>query len=222
MQALGVSTWDEVLALFQQKDGLLYGRWGWLEVLRQAEDGDWISGTTWDVPELEGMYQESFYQIRRDSQGGIFVGNFKHSLFANHHNNYALVSSDLMRSFATRDSTMYFHPDLVRHSITKEDEQTVGLDVVSIGLEVGGWIGFFASGPILPVAGEILQGVLDVFSKNGALEGGLNVVVLSEQNMGYTSDDLLGLTSLIPGIGIVTDLVDITSHTTGWRIDWKP
>jgi RHS repeat-associated protein len=41
MGFFGVETWEEVLAHFEQ-DGLLEGQWGWLEVLRQAEEGDYL------------------------------------------------------------------------------------------------------------------------------------------------------------------------------------
>ncbi len=38
MQYLGVSTWDDVLAMFGE-GGMMAGAWGYLEVLRQAELG---------------------------------------------------------------------------------------------------------------------------------------------------------------------------------------
>jgi hypothetical protein len=42
MGFLGVDTWEEVLAFFEE-GGSLAGRWGWLEVLRLAELGDEVS-----------------------------------------------------------------------------------------------------------------------------------------------------------------------------------
>ncbi len=42
MKHFGVKTWDEVLAFFE-KGGTLEGQWGWLEVLRGAEAGDYVS-----------------------------------------------------------------------------------------------------------------------------------------------------------------------------------
>ncbi|MEI2692534.1 MAG: RHS repeat-associated core domain-containing protein [Anaerolineae bacterium] len=42
MGYLGVSTWDDVLAMFGE-GGVMAGAWGFLEVLRQAELGDPIS-----------------------------------------------------------------------------------------------------------------------------------------------------------------------------------
>ena len=39
MKFLGADTWDQVLGLFEQ-GGVLEGRWGWLEVLRQAQFDD--------------------------------------------------------------------------------------------------------------------------------------------------------------------------------------
>ena len=88
MQSFGVETWDEVLAHFQE-GGTLAGLWGWLEVLRQARDGDFVShemkpkfapsgpstGWGWGDP-YNGAYFE------RGPKGQILVGGGHHGSFA--------------------------------------------------------------------------------------------------------------------------------------------
>ena len=64
MQYLGVSTWDDVLAMFGE-GGVMAGAWGFLEVLRQAELGMPISmwfdvgnGFNASQPNMMGMFSE--------------------------------------------------------------------------------------------------------------------------------------------------------------------
>ncbi len=64
MQYLGVSTWDDVLAMFGE-GGVMAGAWGFLEVLRQAELGTPISmwfdvgnGFNASQPNMMGMFSE--------------------------------------------------------------------------------------------------------------------------------------------------------------------
>jgi RHS repeat-associated protein len=84
MQSFGVSTWDEVLAHFR-KGGSLEGRWGWLEMLRKAQDGDaviernpaqvrWYRGGLWplqcETGALCGSINGTFC---RNEQGEILI-----------------------------------------------------------------------------------------------------------------------------------------------------
>jgi RHS repeat-associated protein len=68
MQYLGVSTWDDVLAMFGE-GGVMAGAWGFLEVLRQAELGDNISmwmdalNSTQSLPFLAGAFYEQDGQL---------------------------------------------------------------------------------------------------------------------------------------------------------------
>jgi RHS repeat-associated protein len=94
MQSFGVETWDEVLAHFQE-GGMLTGLWGWLEVLRQAQDGDFVShemkpkfappgpatGWAWGDPYNGGYFT-------RGAKGQILVGG-------EHHGNFATSSGDI-------------------------------------------------------------------------------------------------------------------------------
>ncbi len=64
MGYLGVSTWDDVLAMFGE-GGVMAGAWGYLEVLRQAELGTPISmwfnvgnGFNASQPNMMGMFSE--------------------------------------------------------------------------------------------------------------------------------------------------------------------
>lgn len=60
MENFGVKTWEEVLAVFE-KGGALEGQWGWLEVLRRVESGDFVST----------FYGPSLYR-----RGSVFSGHF--------------------------------------------------------------------------------------------------------------------------------------------------
>jgi RHS repeat-associated protein len=68
MGYLGVSTWDDVLAMFGE-GGVMAGAWGFLEVLRQAELGDNISmwmdalNSTQALPFLAGGFYEQDGQL---------------------------------------------------------------------------------------------------------------------------------------------------------------
>ena len=75
MRYLGVSTWDDVLAMFGE-GGVMAGAWGFLEVLQQAELGDPISmwmdalNSTQSLPFLVGTFSEQDGQL-------IFVGTMQ-------------------------------------------------------------------------------------------------------------------------------------------------
>jgi RHS repeat-associated protein len=95
MGFLGVDTWEDVEAFF--KEGLLAGKWGWLEVLIQAEDMDELYAKTgadaeWHrigrfeafdnelliggAPWLEAASQHDHYRIFRFEQTNWLVPSF--------------------------------------------------------------------------------------------------------------------------------------------------
>jgi RHS repeat-associated protein len=75
MGYLGVSTWDDVLAMFGE-GGVMAGAWGFLEVLRQAELGDpismWydISGGMTSIASVTGSFYEQDGQLMFGGQIG--------------------------------------------------------------------------------------------------------------------------------------------------------
>jgi hypothetical protein len=77
MKTFHVKTWEEVLAIFG-KGGLLEGRWGWLETLRQAEVGDYVD-IQWDstlLPEGHAEIGDSFRGwFTKGREGQLLIGN---------------------------------------------------------------------------------------------------------------------------------------------------
>jgi len=78
----GVSTWDEVLALFYE-GGLYEGRWGWLEVLRKAENGDKLY-VDWGKNEGQnnGNLQNGNYTFNTDENGNLTLEGENHTVDA--------------------------------------------------------------------------------------------------------------------------------------------
>ncbi len=72
MKSFGVSTWNEVLAFFQNENSSLYGRWGWLEILRRATDGTFLDqGVTYSLS--GGIADWQGRGIFESSSSGIFL-----------------------------------------------------------------------------------------------------------------------------------------------------
>jgi len=173
MQAFGVSTWDEVLALFLQGSGtFLENRWGWLEVLRKAQDGDLILPTPWDVDGIRDLY-DGAYKIHRDSEGKILIGDFDHAYFANHQTRYTLISEHLSMPFTTPYSERYWHPHYKIFDYSLADAEAIGLDVLSIIVEAAG----LSTGEGAVIA-EPLQIFLDAVGYYGASQA-CNKIILN-------------------------------------------
>ena len=153
MQAFGVQTWDEVLAFFGG-GGRLGGLWGWLEVLRRAQNGDfvshdldlqnpWPAGALYDV---SGPTNGGYFW--RDQEGHISVGGKNHENFALGPGNterlqYSLFRPDSLMPrifepvFRTWADTRYSHLDP-----SKVDWVDATLDIAGILLDtVGGLAG---------------------------------------------------------------------------------
>ena len=86
MTAFDVSMWDEVLAYFEA-DGALEGRWGWLEILRRAEDGWRVEDSSGYATLLPPMLKGNF---SRNDEGKILVGGKSHTDFALQSDEYTL------------------------------------------------------------------------------------------------------------------------------------
>ncbi len=218
MEAFEVTSWEEVLAFFQEGGGLLENRWGWLEILRRGEDGDLILSNPWDA--VSDSYKEA-YRLHRDGEGRILVGDIDHAYFANHQTRYTLISLQKSMPFSTPYSRMHWHISTERHSITGEDREAIRLDLLSIVVEGAGYLGTPIVGPEAGVGGVGLQAIIDTFGYYGAIDSFIRMVH-PKKHGGLTSDELLGLTGAAPIGGMVVDLVDIVSHASGWRIRVSP
>jgi len=218
MQAFGVSTWEEVLAFFQVGGGLLENRWGWLEILRRGQDGDSILSNPWEV--VGHLYQKEAYRLHRNSEGKISVGDIDHAYFANHQTRYTLFSPRLSIPYSTEYSEMHLHFAFEHYEPTNVDKQTATMDFISILLECGGALGWIVHPAITGVA-ELAQAGLDTMGYYGAGES-LERIAHYRDNAGFTSDDILGVIGAIPVAGMITDLADLASHSTGWRGRWTP
>jgi len=149
MQSFGVSTWDEVLAHFR-KGGALEGRWGWLEMLRKAQDGDaviernaaqvrWYRGGLWpwqcEAGALCGSINGTF---GRNEQGEILVSGRAHGEFALRGDEYALYKRNVVigghsyyASFETAADWIHYHP---KYDWGRVDKEAIALDIAGIGL----------------------------------------------------------------------------------------
>jgi RHS repeat-associated protein len=146
MQSFGVETWNEVLAHFQE-GGTLAGLWGWLEVLRQAQDGDFVShemkpkfappgpatGWAWGDPYNGGYFT-------RGAKGQILVDGVHHGNFATSSQDiYSLWRQDARESsiwghqFSTYASSKHYH---CHYDLNKVDGVDVALDGLGLAIDV--------------------------------------------------------------------------------------
>jgi hypothetical protein len=83
MKYYGVKSWDEVLAMFGE-GGKLEGRWGWLQVLREAElgytvqvmegwNGGWFHGSVDDITVFAGHFVEQNGRLLVQTDSGSSV-----------------------------------------------------------------------------------------------------------------------------------------------------
>ena len=221
MKSFGVGTWDEVLALFQDKNSALYARWGWLEVLRRAHNLDWVHGR-----DIRGLFDDAYKfgirggQIYQDENGLITVGKESQIEFAPRQREYTLgsaVKGDYY--FTTEFWKMEFHPRLVNtHATLEERLQDVTKDGISIGLDALAIGGVYAGVPVASAGLEVLRIALDA----EAAYNGYQHIRYRQQYGGFDSDDILGSVGWIPGLGSVPDIVSVLSHATGYKVVWRP
>jgi RHS repeat-associated protein len=145
MESFGVNTWEEVLAIFES--GRLAGLWGWLEVLRKAEDGYFVSGNMdlmFSAPgqangwKWGGPYNGNFFS--RNEKGQILVGGNSHLDFASSHRDiYSLWQRDSIVPYIwegklwTAFGTKHYH---IRFDPNQFNWLDAGMDIAGIGMDV--------------------------------------------------------------------------------------
>jgi RHS repeat-associated protein len=134
MKFLGVDKWDEVKAFFE-KGGALEGRWGWLEVLRQARDGDVLNFSFWSSAEGRTIFGSGEFQngmVFNDFLGMelplLAAGTMGDSFEVWRPSFLFSGRQDLV--FATEASTRYYHAGI---DINRIDGVALTLDILSVG-----------------------------------------------------------------------------------------
>jgi hypothetical protein len=222
-QAFGVSTWDEVLAFF--KKGELEGKWGWLEVLRRANNCDWVTGRLYDEPHysVDGFDYPGIGRIYRGSNGEITVGGIPQTEFASRWAEYSLDSAVHGEyHFATDAETMYWHPRIIRdpRPLRERPDDMSGMlgDGVSILLDVFSIAGLGTGLPEVTVGLEAAQLVVD----SAELIQGYSNWRHRYENAQVSSDDILGMAGWIPFLGSGPDVASAASAALGYRVVWTP
>ena len=158
MGYLGVSTWDDVLAMFGE-DGKLQGRWGWLGVLRSAEVGDWIQvldgwnggwfqGSVDDITIFAGVFVELdtrlFVQGRDNSLvGAEVVGLLGDAYYSAKLDSYGSRFGGHQAGASSKQWVLRPRP------FSEVDWVGVGLDLASIVVDI----------PTLGAGGRVVNGV---------------------------------------------------------------
>ncbi|MGB9620659.1 MAG: hypothetical protein ACPL7K_09625, partial [Armatimonadota bacterium] len=227
IKAFGVKTWDEVLSLFRS-GGVLEGRWGWLEVLRRAQDGDFatgrFAGAILKDPDLRpdgrpsiGVPAEGGW-FWRDEAGRIFVGNLTQVEFAAEHSEYALSTGGAL--FSVPASKIHYHPTLTWGA---PDPSGALQDVLGILIDLVG-VAALANIEATPAnmgAATTIWGVGVTADWVPAALGLANIG--SYRTTGrFSSGDVLAVLGVIPLVGGATDFVSLISNITGLRVDVTP
>jgi RHS repeat-associated protein len=229
MRAFGASTWDEVLGYFQER-GALEGRWGWLETLRQAEDGDlvisrnpgdvgWYRGALWPLECSEGALCGGISgTFGRNGQGEILVSGIAHSEFALQGNEYALYERGPLghsdyASFYTRAEWIHYH---TKYDWDRVDKEDVALDAYGIGLSL------LEAVPTFSEAAMTTGWVLDSYSISKDLkEWHQTGQPWPWDAPGIWGDLVVDAIGMVPGIGAFGDLAGILLGSSG-GIYWTP
>ena len=218
-KAFGASTWDEVLD-WLRSGGALEGRWGWLEVLRRANDGDWMSGLS-VYPSLSRLgggreaasiaASDDIGTFSRGATGRILVGGLSHRDFAVTHYRYSLSAHGSV--FTVDSSTIAFH---LRGERVKPDPTGALSDLNSVAIDLISLAGEAVAPPA--IFGLLLGVVKDWRPAAAAVLKGLNYQ--SQGRIG--SSDVLDVVSLVPLYGMVSGLVNALSHFTGLQVSVTP
>jgi len=240
MAAFGVSTWGEVLAFFMEGSGHpLEGRWGWLEVLRQAHQYSRVLGAidVWTVPGGDP------YSWRGDAMIWIMEGQIVMGYAANY--SYFIVDPNAINSrivdppgdpifdvqaghveWATRyvayrilegivdvafETSAY---EMHRHWRPRHDDTPIWMrpeDMISIGVSGTGIVLDFIP-PLSPAwSYGVDAGTVAVAARN-----------IASDPMQVSSSDALDIAGAIPVIGILPDVVGIIFTIFGYEWVYCP
>jgi RHS repeat-associated protein len=227
MQSFGVDSWDEVLALFDRTryigpKGELARLWGWLEVLRQAQDGDFVSGDMDLMFDQSSCYSACYKsgdpingaRFSRDAGGHILVGGTGHAEFAVGKSLYSLwqaVPQSLAWTykFSTVADSKHYH---MHFDASKVDWVDAGFDVAGITADL------FTVG----IGGRAVN-VIQAAGKTGSLVDALSIayswysnfdgVLDGESAWGALSDVSLSYAGI--GIQFWPDTISLVSNIAG-------
>jgi len=236
MKSFGVGTWDEVLAFFQNENSSLYGRWGWLEILRRATDGTFLEqGVTYSLS--GGIADWRGIGIFESSSSGIFLRCLKN-----------LSGSELMQlnplqwerlvdqkivgagqgefagrgeakdiyrlsgvgqSFYTHINTQYFH---VRFDTSKVDWVDAAFDLAGITVDLF-TVGLGGRAVNVIQAAEKAGSLVDALSIAYSLYSNFDGVVNGESAWGALGDISLSYAGI--GIQFWPDVISFVSNIGG-------
>jgi hypothetical protein len=211
MDTFGVETWDEVLSFFHE-GGALAGLWGWLEVLRRAQDGDFVSYEMalrfqWPSVDTGWAFGDPWNggYFARDEAGSILVNGQAHSHFATAHTElYSLWRRDSLEPTVwsprlfTWAGMKHYH---TRFDSSSFDEVDALLDVIGIGAE------FF---PVLQPVGyasdvfSVIKASVDLTEDPG-MRGAFGLTV----DLFPMMDIVMKGGGALPGVGMVFDMTTL-------------
>ncbi len=232
MQYLGVSTWDDALAMFGE-GGAMVGAWGYLEVLRQAELGDpismWydISSGMSPIAPISGSFYEQDGQLMFGGQIGAGANPLLLSavmfgqMSMNGRASAWSVNNGAIHFILNRQ---YYH---LRHDSNEIDWIDVGLGVTGMAGDLGYWM--IGAGIVAVAAGTGGVGLL----LGGVVISGLAVAAdmtsagkaVADYQRGYSSgtdlavDLSLNVGGSVPYVGPVADSLSLI-RVMGFS--WEP
>jgi RHS repeat-associated protein len=224
MKAFGVKSWDEVLALFQ-KGGELEGLWGWLEILRQANDSDMVMFGAFQSTATDGVSIGSMPGnmgfFSRDEAGHILVNNKAASEFATKGQDYIY---SLFREGDDAIYTLHYSTPSTwgHHHIHWEkvpsDLSAAGSNLLDVGYDLAA---VALAATLLPPAeaGAFAIEVLAWYKDwEPGVKGALQVAAYYEGSVGYyNSGNLFDAGGAIPALGAVPDAANCLFNFFGWR-----
>ena len=155
MRYLGVSTWDDVLAMFGE-GGVMAGAWGFLEVLRQAELGDpismWydISSGISPIAPITGSFYEQDGQLMFGGQ----MGAGANPLFLPAVVFGQMSTNGRASAWSVNNGAMYFIFNEKHYHLRFKDSDQI--DWVGVGLDAGGIVADVVSGG---AGGRVVNGI---------------------------------------------------------------
>ncbi|MDY7078902.1 MAG: RHS repeat-associated core domain-containing protein [Chloroflexota bacterium] len=226
MQAFDASTWDHVLEYFR-KGGTLEGRWGWLEILRRAEDGYMVTGddlvpTDSSLDEFEfGAWSGGFFG--RNGKGEILIGGESNIDFALQHEEYTLQRPSRSGGlspypkFQVRAGQIHLHP----HLRFGPDWTAASQDLTGVVIDFIGEAMIATLTPPGVAGGGVVLGFGLAIDLGSGIEGFSRIV--GYKGLGtFTSRDVLDVAGVVPAFGMIPDAGNFLSHFTGLYVEVTP